>query len=626
MKWQFRRFHSQLLLFFLGLFTLIQLLGFVVTRQLSERDAHLRVTESLAIAGGVLEQQLVDRNTRLLEAGRLLAGDFAFKSAWSTRDTPTLLSMLNNHRNRLGADWMAFVDLDDVLVADTLQLDSVGQRFTHSALIDEAFESEGGEASGILFIHDRLFQVIILPLMSPFHEAWILIGFELDHRLVHQLQSFVRADLSIVRMDTTPPAVYVSTLESDKQVALQDSLKTHSFDNQIPQRISIQGDPYLSLAIQLNAENNIPLFALIQRDMEAILAPYRQLQHILALLFVAGVIATGLGVAILAKGIAGPLRKLALSTERIAAGDYQQHISSDRKDELGQLTHAFNHMAKGLAERDKVRDLLGKVVSPEIAHRLLSRDATLGGEDRDVTIMFTDCHGFTAFSESRAPQEVLEQLNHTLTKLTHVIENESGVVDKYIGDAVMALFGAPVEQPDAASRAVRAAMAIITTMQGREDVLQVGIGINTGRVVAGNMGSTNRLNYSVIGDNVNLASRLESLTRYYGVSILVSEYTREQSLEITYREIDRVMVKGKRNAVSIFEPLIGETSVALLQQHQRALEHYRAGEFAQALEEFQSLALAWSCQLYSIYCDRCQQYLESPPEPDWQGITRFETK
>ncbi|WP_409524731.1 adenylate/guanylate cyclase domain-containing protein [Nitrincola sp. MINF-07-Sa-05] len=623
---RFRRFQSQLLLFFLGLFTVIQLIGFVVTRELNERDAYARVAESLAIAGGALAQQLIDRDARLLQSGRLLAGDFAFKSAWSTRDAPTILSMLDNHRNRIGADWMALVDLDDLVVADTLLTASSGERFDHPELIDNAYDSDEGEASGILFVEGRVLQVIILPLLSPLHEAWILIGFELDDHFVAQLQSFVRADISLVRMDQQPPTIHASTLTQDKQLALQESLERQALSTTEPQRIPLREYQYLSLALMLNAENEIPLFALMQRDMDEMLAPYRHLQNLLGLLFVAGVLATAVGTAMLAQGVAGPLRKLALSTERIAAGDYQQHIEPDRVDELGQLTSAFNQMAKGLAERDKVRDLLGKVVSPEIAEELLSRDVTLGGEDREVSVLFVDCHGFTSFSEGRAPREVLEQLNLTLTRLTDIIEAESGVVDKYIGDAIMALFGAPIEQPDAASRAVRAALAMVQTMQSDEEMLQVGIGINSGLVVAGNMGSSSRLNYSVIGDNVNLASRLESLTRYYGVPILISDSTRESAPDVICREIDRVQVKGRQQPVTLYEPLSGTHDEELLVMHRQALELYRRQSFTEAEALFLRLSERWPGKVYTLYQQRCQQFLSQSPGVDWDGVQRFDSK
>ena len=220
-------------------------------------------------------------------------------------------------------------------------------------------------------------------------------------------------------------------------------------------------------------------------------------------------------------------------------------------------------MTAGLAERDRVRNLLGKVVSPEIAAQLLQSDLKLGGEEREVTILFCDLRNFTSFSEKMTPADVLSLLNRYLDRMSTIIEKHGGVIDKYIGDAIMALFGAPVADPAAASHAVAAAreMAQALNVLNRElaaegrPALAFGIGINTARVVAGNMGSKTRLNYTVIGDGVNLASRLEGLTKdpAYGTPIIISEATlRALQDPPPARELGQVTVKGKAEAVKIF--------------------------------------------------------------------------
>ena len=224
---------------------------------------------------------------------------------------------------------------------------------------------------------------------------------------------------------------------------------------------------------------------------------------------------------------------------------------------------SFNQMSAGLAERDRVRDLLGKVVSPAIASELLRKKVTLGGEQREVTVLFSDLRNFTRMSEGLDPEEMLAILNHYFTRMAGIVEKHGGVVDKYVGDALMALFGAPVASTDDADRALRAALEMTTALDELNQqwhrrglpTVGVGIGINTGVVVAGNMGSEKRLNYTVIGDGVNLASRLEELTKTpdYESRVIVSGATLAKAKEkYRTRRLGEVAVKGKQIQTEIF--------------------------------------------------------------------------
>jgi len=221
-------------------------------------------------------------------------------------------------------------------------------------------------------------------------------------------------------------------------------------------------------------------------------------------------------------------------------------------------------MSKGLYERDRVQNLLGKVISPEIAQELISSDVQLGGEEKEITILFTDLRNFTGLSENRSPSDMLDILNEYLTRMTAVIDRHGGVVDKYIGDAIMALFGAPVNLPDHPSRAVACALEMLDELvlcnasfktRGWPE-LDMGIGVHSGKVVVGNMGSSDRLNYTAIGDGVNLASRLESATKDCGVPIIVSEATRNIAPDFEYQELQAIQVRGRQQAVRMFTPSV----------------------------------------------------------------------
>jgi adenylate cyclase len=219
-------------------------------------------------------------------------------------------------------------------------------------------------------------------------------------------------------------------------------------------------------------------------------------------------------------------------------------------------------MVDGLKERDKLRSTFGKYMTASVMEHLLAGKVALGGESLKVTILFTDIRSFTSISEKMDPHQLVELLNEYFTEMVGIVMQEDGVVDKYIGDAIMAVFGAPVSRADDAVRAVRAAVRMrqaLLHLNARLSArgvpeLRTGIGIHTGIVVAGNIGSETRMEYTVIGDAVNLASRLESSTKELGVDVLISEDTFELTRHVTIaRPVREITVKGRRQPVMTYE-------------------------------------------------------------------------
>ena len=342
----------------------------------------------------------------------------------------------------------------------------------------------------------------------------------------------------------------------------------------------------------------------------------------------------------IARRITRPVRKLALAAREVAAGNYGEPIMLQQDDEIGELATAFNNMSVGLTERDQVRDILGKVASHEVAEQLLKRNIELGGEEREVTVMFTDIRNFTALCENHPPAVAIALLNRYLTLINAIVDEHAGVIDKYTGDGVMALFGAPIGRNDDPQRAVLAALAINQrirqlaiqlSMEGLPNP-DVGIGVNSSRVVAGNIGSPSRLNYTVLGDGVNLASRLESLTKRYGVPIIVGEATAEQANKLVYLELDKVCVWGKSKPVRIFQPLgtleqLDDERRDLVARHHRALALFRARSWNAAEDIFRALRpLSGYTSIADIYLSYLADFMLTEPGDNWDGAFTLSDK
>lgn len=268
----------------------------------------------------------------------------------------------------------------------------------------------------------------------------------------------------------------------------------------------------------------------------------------------------------IARRITKPITALARVTKKVAAGQLDDieipKPADGRNDEVTALCNSFDQMVTGLREKEKVKGVLNKVVSPEIAQEILKGQVHLGGEERKVTVLFADIRSFTKLAANRQPHEVIEMLNTCMTKISKVIDAYGGVIDKYVGDEVMALFGAPIEKEDSALRSIQCALKIVEELKNwnaqRTEPIEMGIGIHTGRMIIGNMGAENRLNYTVIGSNVNFAARLCSAAR--GLEILISKETLAEphvAENIEVEEVEKVELKGFDGTYILYR-VIGE--------------------------------------------------------------------
>ncbi|RJX30065.1 MAG: adenylate/guanylate cyclase domain-containing protein [Desulfurivibrio sp.] len=292
-------------------------------------------------------------------------------------------------------------------------------------------------------------------------------------------------------------------------------------------------------------------------------------------------------------------------------------------------------------EKRFLRHAFGHYVSPDVVSEIIKNPAnlSLSGQVRNLTVFFSDIRDFTSISEKMPPDRLGRFMNRYLTAMSAVLLEHGGTVDKYIGDAIMAIWGAPLTASDHAARAVRAALASIRRLEALQEELQqeqlakieIGIGLNTGEMNVGNFGSSQRFDYTVLGDNVNLASRLEGLTKVYGCRILISEATREAAGPGFFcRFIDRVRVKGRKLPVNIFEPLCEGEPGAELQREaatfEQAIGAYQRQDFVAARQLMNELCGQHDCRLYRLYLERIEVFLSTPPPPDWDGVFVFTSK
>ncbi len=273
-------------------------------------------------------------------------------------------------------------------------------------------------------------------------------------------------------------------------------------------------------------------------------------------------------------------------------------------------------------------------VSPQLVEEIVKNPERLklGGEKREVSILFSDIRGFTTLSEAVSPEDLVQLLNEYLSPMTHIILEERGTLDKYIGDAIMAIFNAPLDVAGHAAYACRSAVRMLDRLAtlnaefAKRGIprIEIGVGINTGEAVVGNMGADMRFDYTAIGDNVNLASRLEGLTKQYGAHIIVSDATREGAGDdFTFREIDLVRVKGKQKPVAVFELMVDNH--AIVAPFAEGLALYRGKNFAGALRLFSELAEGGD-KASALYAERCRDFLMDPPGAGWDGVFVARTK
>lgn len=403
-------------------------------------------------------------------------------------------------------------------------------------------------------------------------------------------------------------------------------------------QVLIQSVRYLMLEGDLQNAKEAPIGRVfVMRNLDAEIEPILTGFRTRLLYTAVGVVLLALALAVLlARRLSAPLVQLEAAARQVRLGSLDVEVPVRSADEVGRLTGAFNEMVAGLRQRDQIQGLFKRYLAPQVVDELIRNPekAAPGGERRELTVLFSDLVGFTSLSEVLSPEELVEVLNGYFERATEVLGQHGATLDKFIGDAIMCFWNAPLPQEDHAARACLTALGLLRVVDvlspelERRGVSGLGcrIGINTGPGVVGNIGSRAAQDYTVIGDTVNLASRLEGAAKVYGTRTLVSEETvRAARGTVLTRELDLIRVKGRQNPVRVHElvSVAGDAPPAYVRRFAEGLIHYRARRFSEAREAF----LASPEDAPSrVFAARCEAWLVQPPPEDWDGVFTLDSK
>ena len=503
---KFRSVRSRLAFYFLGFVSLVQIVVFVSLDVANQRVAREQLETVLGDGAMAVKRGLESRATQMTTVLRPALADESLRDAASARPA------LDRLRTRSGAE-LLFVATEGRVSVD------VSTRRGAGALASRLASQSPVASPQVVSIDNEIYQVVALPLAG--RPGLLLVAADLlDTRFAEDIAQLTRVETSfVVREPGGVRRISSSSLPMMRSASLGLALSRLGPGSSGVIGIDLYRENFLARIEPLGAaagDTDLVLLRSLDKELEA----FDDLRSVVLFLSIGGLILSVFGALFVARSVTDPANALAEAARSVAQGDYPEPVRVRNEDELGTLAKAFDGMVQGLAERDRVRDVLGKVVSPDVAAKILSREVELGGEERVVTILFSDLRGFHPIGGPYAPRETVDLLNAYLTRMTAVIERHGGVVDKYLGSGIMAIFGAPVALADDAGSAMAAGLAMQADLDAFNDELaknnlpamEMGIGVHTTNVLAGNIGGPDRRSYTVIGDGVEYAARLEGLS------------------------------------------------------------------------------------------------------------------
>ena len=561
----------------------------------------------------------------------------------------SILPFLSIYRE---ADLFIVTNAEGVLLFTKASPEIFGDDLTNLHIFEEL--AEEGVATDVWSAHkqresdyllpdkDVVYQVIASPIVfrEEIHGV-VICGHRIDKNTLSRLENISGVDLALYSVE----GVMASTLTMSRKKALNALVKSSHYDtNREVHETFLGKENFLSMTLPILAKMRTEGCGFIV--LKSLTEELGFVSKLRITLFIVGgiifLIAVGFSF-ILSKGITRPVKKLALAAKNIGAGKFNTKVDIRTGDELEALGNAFNSMVDGLKERDFIQSTFERYVSPAVATEIINNPdmLNLGGERKTLTILFADIGDFTNLSETLQPEEVVVRLNEYFHGMNDAIMEYNGTIDKFQGDSVIAFWGAPIAQENHALLACQAAIKCRRFLNKlEEEWVAWGLpprtyrfGINTGKVVVGNIGSTTRFEYTVIGDDVNLASRLEGANNNYGTQIMISEATYSLVKDtLIAREIDIIRVVGKTKPIKVYELVeerekVDEEKAMIIKHFETGIHAYRNRQWEEAFSSFEYvLQLSPDDKPAKVYIQRCRECQHAAPAQDWNGVFTLSEK
>jgi class 3 adenylate cyclase len=501
------------------------------------------------------------RNERLVESCLLISELPILKAQLSTHDPTTIkdyiLSREESPARLIGVDLFTLTNEKGQVLFRLDHPEKFGDTLASLPVIHHALEGKDPTPDDISFwiIDEHMYQTVTVPIFQKFIVGTLTLGKRITQEEAKALKADTHSDITFLLGNR----IVASTHSDLAQIDLLRSYvaKPPELNRQMEKGKSLQRE------VLLDGENFLCAFARASNSSEAIyvmaisvdqaLAGFQRIEKIILVIGGISLILAIIGAFFLAEGITSPLRKLVVGTEQIRRGNYDFHIQIGSKDEIGLLAQSFNEMVLGLKERF----MMSKFLSPSTM-KMIRKEGDklhLGGERRNVTVFFSDIRGFTAFSEKVEPEVVIELLSRYLSRQASIVISHNGIIDKYVGDELIAIFEGQDMVDDAVLCAIEIQQAINELNTKNTEDIRVGIGINTGMAIVGNVGGEERMDHTVLGNNMNLGSRLCSLARSGQIVLSESSWRSLKSKEVKTRSLEAIVVKGISTPVQTYEVL-----------------------------------------------------------------------